>query len=78
MVRFTGGVLDISRSLIRESGMWGSSLTACDLSSMRFDSVDLSGCRLIKVKLRGTEFMDCILDGSDWENVVTLNPTFNS
>lgn len=78
MVRLTGGTLDISLSLFRESGLWGASFTSSDLSSMRFDSADLSGCRFNAVKLRGTEFMDCIFRNSSWDDILTLNPTFSS
>lgn len=77
-VRFAGDTLDMSLSLMRESGMWGASLTGCDLSSMRFDSVDFSGGALRSVKLRGVEFMDCMFVNSLWEDVLTLNPTFTS
>ncbi len=78
LVRLTGGVLDISLSLLRESGMWGASLSGCDLSSMRFDSVDVSGGQLRTVKLRGVEFLDCAFENSLWEGVQALNPTFSS
>lgn len=68
---------DLSNSLIMDIDLSGISLAFANLSGTKFARCNLSGAKFKYSICNKTSFVDCELDGTEWNGAIIVNSNIN-